>query len=127
MPFPSDNEGARLIAAQTAPREPLERSGATVVSVTVSPQPGIVPRALYERVRTLLVIAIVVVVSLTYAVVELASTNTTTVVHRSTLAVHYFDLSRRFADAVALAEPGARLDHRGEHHALSASRGSLAP
>jgi hypothetical protein len=92
-----------------------------VVSVTVSPQPGIVLRAHYERVRTLLVLAMVAVVGLTYAVVELATAKTTTVLQKPTLGAGYLDLNRRFSEAIAIAEPGARLDHRGEHHARSTS------
>ena len=85
-----------------------------MVSVTLSPQPAVVSRAHYERVRRLLVIALVIIVGLTYAVFALATTKTTTVLQRPTRAVHYFDLSRRLADCIATAEPGARLDHRGE-------------
>jgi hypothetical protein len=92
-----------------------------VVSVTVVPQPGVVLRAHYERVRTLLVIALVVAVGLTYAVVVLATTRTTTVLQRPTRPLDYFDLNRRLADAAAAAEPGARLDHRGENIARSTS------
>jgi hypothetical protein len=116
-----DNEGARLIAASKDPRETRLRSEATVVSVTVSPQPRIVLRAHYERVRTLLVIAMVAVVGLTYAVVELATAKTTTVLQKPTLGAGHVDLSRRFSEMIAVAEPGARLDHRGEHHAQSKS------
>ena len=92
-----------------------------MVSVTLCPQPGVVPRAHYERVRTLLVIALVIIVGLTYAVVALATTKTTTVLQRPTRAVQYFDLSRSFADCIAAAEPGARLDHRGENNGGSTS------
>jgi hypothetical protein len=61
----------------------------------------------------LLVIALVVVVALTYEVVVLATTRTTPVLHKPTRAVEYFDLNRSFAEAAAAAEPGARLDHPG--------------
>jgi hypothetical protein len=92
-----------------------------VVSVNVSPQPGVVVRAHYERVRTLLVIALVVIAGLTCAVVALATTKTATVLQRPTRAVGHFDLNRRLADCIAAAEPGARLDHRGENNARSRS------
>jgi HAMP domain-containing protein len=92
-----------------------------VVSVTLFPQPAVVPRAHYERVRRLLVIALVIIVGLTYAVVALATTKNTTVLQRPTRAVHYFDLSRRFADCIATAEPGERLDHRGRENPRSTS------
>lgn len=83
-----------------------------MVSVTVSPQPGVVLRARYELVRTLLAIALVVIVGLTYEVLVLATT-TTAVVQTPSRAVDYFDLSRNFAAAAAAADPGARLDHAG--------------
>lgn len=107
----------RSIAAESPRQMVPARSETTVVSVTVVPRPGVVLRAHYDRVRMLLVIALVVAVGLTYAVVVLATTRTTMVLRRPTRAPDYFDLSRRFANAVAAAEPGARLDHRGESNA----------
>jgi hypothetical protein len=70
-------------------------------------------RARYELVRTLLVIALVVVVALTYEVAVLATTKTASVLHKPTRAVDYFDLNLNFAEAAAADEPGARLDHPG--------------
>jgi hypothetical protein len=87
-----------------------------MLSATVFPQPGVVLRAQYERVRTLLVIALVAAVGLTYAVVVLATTRKTTLLQRHTRPLGYFDLNRRFADAAAAAELGARLDHQGENN-----------
>jgi hypothetical protein len=84
-----------------------------VVSVTVSREPGVALRARYELLRTLLVIALVVVVALTYEVVVLATAKTTPVLHKPTRAVDSFDLGRNFAEAAAAADPGARLDHPG--------------
>jgi hypothetical protein len=104
---------ARSIAAQSDPGATPAPSDATVVSATVFTEPGVVLRARYELVRTLLVIALVVIVGLTYEVVVLATTKTTAVLQKPTRAVDYFDLNRNFAEAAATVEPGARLDHAG--------------
>jgi hypothetical protein len=71
--------------------------------------------------RTLLVVALVVISGLTYKVVVLGTTTTTSGLQRASRTVDYFDLSRRFAEEAAAAEPGARLDHRGENNAKSTS------
>ena len=111
----------RSIDDQSPPEVSPVRSETTIVSATVFPQPGVVLRAQYDRVRALLVIALVVAVGLTYAVVALATTRTTTALQPPTRRLDYFDLNRWFADAVAVAELGARLDHRGEKHNRSTS------
>ena len=106
-------DGTRSTDANNDPPGAPARSAATIVSLTVSPHPGAVSGAQYERVRTLLRIATVVIVGLTSAVILLATTKTTTVAPRPSLAVGHFDLNQRLADAAASAEPGARLNHRG--------------
>ncbi len=109
------------IEARNHPREAPAPSAATIMSLSVSPHPRAVSGAHHERVRTLLLIATVVIVGLALAVVLLATAKTTTVLPQPSLAVGHFDLNQRFAEAAASAEPGARLDHRGENNARSTS------
>ena len=97
----------------------------TVIWVTTEPQdasvgetmypaaPAVVLRSQYNRLRLLLAIAIVAAFGLTYAVLGLATEETTTVVARQSPAADHFDWNRFLAASVAGAEAGARLDHSG--------------
>lgn len=83
---------------------------------TFSQTPAEVLQSQYLRVRTLLVVALVAVVGLTYAVVLLAtakSPETVTILKSPQFRAHEFDLRRRTAVCAASAETGARLDHSG--------------
>jgi hypothetical protein len=89
--------------------EPQEASGETMYP----PAPAVVLRSQYNRLRLLLAIAIVAAFGLTYAVLGLATEETTTVVARQSPAADHFDWNRFLAASVAGAEAGARLDHSG--------------
>ena len=91
----------------------------------VTPQPTVVPRPKYVRVRALLAVACIAILGLTTTVVLLATNRTLTAasvtgtsaitrVANEELGARLDHSGRREAWLVSvLAEPGARLDHRG--------------
>jgi hypothetical protein len=73
-------------------------------------------RSRYLRLRTLLAVALVAVVGLTYAVVVLAGSDrpeTVMIAKQPQPRAHHFDLTVSNSACVASAETGERIDHRG--------------
>lgn len=91
----------------------------------ITPQPAVVPRPTYVRVRSLLAVACIAILALATATVLLATNRTdTTAGNTSTRAITHSvgsDAGARLDHrgrreawlSSVLAEPGARLDHRG--------------
>ena len=76
------------------------------MSQTVSHQhPAVVLRSHYEMLRGLLAIASIAIVGLSVAVAILATSHATTASRAA--------ITERQSEAVKMAVPGARLDHRG--------------
>jgi hypothetical protein len=83
-----------------------------------SQHPAVVLRSNYQRLRTLLAIAVAVIVGLTVAVVVLAtSSNRVTLATSTTQPVTRSNLS---------AETGAKLDHSGRNATVTQSTDRLA-
>ncbi len=89
------------------------------MSHTVPGEPAVVPRSNYVHIRALFLVAVAVIAGLTVAVAVLATNNGSSTAEISATGIKSNAASRgtaaNYANAVALEELGARLDHSGRN------------